>query len=169
MSTTREPGHGRGLADAQEDADCLDFGYWSEWDADGGAGGSQAYTVEAYFRGKDRHTNVASVEGTANYSGKAVGLYARQVYEGNTLLDDRSGRFTEQDRRRHRHLRHLCRHLHGGHDRRRGHTAGTWSGGFYGDDTAVDNVTPQPGSVAGEFTAGFHNGSVVGAFGARKQ
>ena len=82
------------VAGAQEDADYLDFGYWSEWDADGGTGGSQAYTVEAFFRGADPHDAVASVEGTASYRGKAVGLYARQVYEGNTLLDDRTGRFT---------------------------------------------------------------------------
>ena len=48
-----------------------------------------------------------------------------------------------------------------------GGAAGTWSGAFYGDATVDGNgVTPQPGSVAGEFTAGFHNGGVVGA---RKQ
>ena len=206
------------VAGAQEDADYLDFGYWSEWDADGGTGGSQAYTVEAFFRGKDPHTAVAAVEGTASYRGKAVGLYARQVYEGNTLLDDRTGRFTADVA--------LTAYFGGGAvaaddqnsiggtvsnfmDGGRpidsgwsvtlnriggstggtgtfdtsagtftegttaggagGDTAGTWSGAFYGDDTAVNNVTPQPGSVAGEFTAGFHNGSAVGAFGARKQ
>ena len=202
------------VAGAQEDADYLDFGYWSEWDADGGAGGAQAYTVEAFFKGKDPHTNVASVEGTASYSGKAVGLYARQVYDGNTLLDDRSGRFTADVA-----LRAyfgggavapddqnsiggtVSNFMDGGRPidsgwsvtlnkigggtggtgtfdtsagtftegtTAGGDTAGTWSGAFYGDDTAVNNVTPQPGSVAGEFTAGFHNGSVVGAFGARK-
>ena len=46
---------------------------------------------------------------------------------------------------------------------------GTWSGGFYGvTDT---NTTPHtlPSGVAGEFTAGFNNGSVIGAFGATKQ
>ena len=203
------------VAGAQEDADYLDFGYWSEWDADGGTGGSQAYTVEAFFKGKDPHDAVASVEGTASYSGKAVGLYARQVYDGNTLLDDRSGRFTADVA-----LRAyfgggavapddqnsiggtVSGFMDGGREidsgwsvtlnkigggtggtgtfdtsggtftegtTAGGGTAGTWSGAFYGDDTAVDNVTPQPGSVAGEFTAGFHNGSVVGAFGARKQ
>ena len=201
---------------AQEDADYLDFGYWSKWDADGGSGGSQAYTVEAFFRGADPYDAVDRVEGSARYRGKAVGLYARQVYDGNTLLDDRAGRFTADVA--------LTAYFGGGavaaDDRNSiggtvsdfmdggraidsgwsvrlnrigggsggsgtfdaaagtftegatagGGTAGTWSGAFYGDDTAEGNdVPPQPGSVAGEFTAGFHNGSAVGAFGARKQ
>ena len=44
----------------------------------------------------------------------------------------------------------------------------TWGGRFYGDDTPVgtDSVVPLPSSVAGEFTAGFNNGNVIGAFGA---
>ena len=204
------------VADAQEDADYVDFGYWSEWDADGGSGGAQAYTVEAFFRGADPHTAVAAVEGTASYRGKAAGLYARQVYEGNMLLDDRTGRFTADvaltanfggsavaadDRNSIGGT--VSDFMDGGRpidsgwsvtlNRIGGGTggsgtfdasagtftegttagggaAGTWSGAFYGDDTVDSNgVTPQPGSVAGEFTAGFHNGSAVGAFGARKQ
>ena len=200
------------VAGAQEDADYLDFGYWVEWDADGGAGGSQAYTVEAFFKGRDPHDAVGSAEGTASYGGKAVGLYARQVYEGSTLLDDRSGRFTADVA--------LKAYFGGGavapDDQNSiggtitgfmdggeaidsgwsvtlnriggasgsggfsggefsggttagGGAAGAWSGAFFGDHEPVNNVTPQPGSVAGEFTAGFHNGDVVGAFGARKQ
>ena len=200
------------VAGAQEDADYLDFGYWVEWDAEGGGGDAQAYTVEAFFKGKDPHDAVGSVEGSASYSGKAAGLYARQVYDGNRLLDDRSGRFTADV---------ALRAYFGGDDiaasnqnsiggtissfmdggrpidsgwsvtlnriggasgsgsfsggeftegtTTGGGAAGTWSGAFFGDDTAVDGVTPQPGSVAGKFTAGFHNGDVVGAFGARKQ
>ncbi len=201
------------VAGVQEDADYVDFGYWAEWDADGGTGNAQAYTVEAFFKGKDPHDAVAAVEGTASYIGKAAGLYAKRVYEGNTLLDDRTGRFTADVA--------LRAYFGGGavapDDRNSiggtisgfmdggqsidsgwsvtlnriqsgtsgqtwdnngafsggttagGGAAGTWSGAFYGDDTAVNNVTPQPSAVAGEFTAGFHNGEVVGAFGAGKR
>ena len=46
---------------------------------------------------------------------------------------------------------------------------GSFSATFHGDVTTVDGVTPQPGSVVGEFNAGFTNGSVAGGFGARKQ
>ena len=44
---------------------------------------------------------------------------------------------------------------------------GSFSATFYGDVTAVGGTVPKPGSVAGEFNAGFNNGSVAGAFGAR--
>lgn len=202
------------VAGVQEDADYVDFGYWAEWDADGGTGNAQAYTVEAFFKGKDPHDAVGSVAGTASYIGKASGLYARQVYDGNTLLDDRAGRFTADV---------ALRAYFGGSavaavDRNSisgtisnfmdgggaidsgwsvtlnkiqsgtsgqtwdnngafsggaaagGGAAGTWSGAFYGDGTPDGNgVTPQPSAVAGEFTAGFHNGEVVGAFGAGKR
>ena len=202
------------VAGAQEDADYLDFGYWVNWDADGGTGSTPAYTVEAFFKGKAPHTGVDSVVGTASYGGKAAGLYARQVYEGNTLLDDRSGRFTADvalrayfgggtvtPDNRNSIGGTISNFMDGGQaidsgwsvtlnkiggstggtgsfnsdgtftegTTAGGGAAGTWSGAFYGDDTADSSVTPQPGSVAGEFTAGFHNGAVVGAFGARKQ
>ena len=45
---------------------------------------------------------------------------------------------------------------------------GSFSATFHGDVTAVDGVVPQPGSVVGEFNAGFSDGSVAGGFGARK-
>ena len=51
---------------------------------------------------------------------------------------------------------------------------GSWSGAFYGpvdDDTdgqADGNQSLLPSGVAGEFTGGWNNGSVVGAFGAAK-
>ena len=45
---------------------------------------------------------------------------------------------------------------------------GSFSATFHGDVTEVDGVVPQPGSVVGEFNAGFSDGSVAGAFGARK-
>ena len=204
-------GTGAMVPGVQTDADYLDFGYWVENDM---TDASDPYTVDAFFRGKDPHDNVASVEGTASYSGKAAGLYARQVYEGNALLDDRSGRFTADVA-----LKAyfgggavapddadsisgtISNFLDGGQaidsgwsvtlnkigggtggtgnfnsdgtftegSTAGGGAAGTWSGAFYGDDTSDSNVAPQPGSVAGEFTAGFHNGAVVGAFGARKQ
>ncbi|MCY4460091.1 MAG: hypothetical protein OXC26_06790 [Albidovulum sp.] len=202
------------IAGAQEDADYLDFGYWAEWDADGGSGSVQAYTVEAFFKGKDPYVGVAAVEGSASYSGTAAGLYARRVYEGNTLLDDRSGRFTADvvltayfggDDIAVSNQNSISGTISGfmdggqpidsdwsvtlnkiqsgtsgqtwdnngafsgGSTTAGGGTAGTWSGAFYGDATSVNDVTPQPSAVAGEFTAGFHNGDVVGAFGARKQ
>ena len=199
----------------QPDGDYLDFGYWVEWDADGGTGSTPAYTVEAFFKGKVPHGEVSNVEGTASYGGKAAGLYARQVYEGNTLLDDRSGRFTadvalkayfgdsavalddqnsisgtisnfmDGEQQIDTGWSVTLNKIGGGPGgggtgtfsagtfsggtTAGGGAAGTWSGAFYGDDTAVNSVTPQPGSVAGEFTAGFHNGAVVGAFGAIKQ
>ena len=204
------------VAMAQEGADYLDFGYWVQWDADGGAGNAPAYTVEAFFRGKDPHTAVDAVEGTARYSGKAAGLYARQVYVGNTLLDDRWGRFTADVAlqayfsggsvavdNQNSIGGTVSNFMDGGQPIDSGWTvtlnriqsgtgdqtwndsnmgafsggttagggaAGTWSGQFFGDATVDGNgVTPQPSSVAGEFTAGFHNGEVAGAFGARKQ
>ncbi len=46
---------------------------------------------------------------------------------------------------------------------------GSFSATFHGDVTAVDGVSPQPGSVVGEFNAEFTNGSAAGGFGARKQ
>ena len=47
---------------------------------------------------------------------------------------------------------------------------GSFSATFHGDvTTAADGTVPQPGSVVGEFNAGFTNGSVAGGFGARKQ
>ena len=47
---------------------------------------------------------------------------------------------------------------------------GSFSATFHGDVTAAaDGTVPQPGSVVGEFNAGFTNGSVAGGFGARKQ
>ena len=45
---------------------------------------------------------------------------------------------------------------------------GSFSATFHGSVTAVDGVVPQPGSVVGEFNAGFTDGSVAGGFGARK-
>ena len=201
------------VAGAQEDADYLDFGYWVEWDADGGTGNAQAYAVEAFFKGKDPHDAVNDVEGSASYGGKAAGLYARRIYEGDTLLDDRSGRFTADAALKayfgggavapddeHSIGGTISNFMDGGQSIDRGWTvtlnkigggtggsgdfsggaftggtaagggaAGTWSGRFYGDDDAQDGVTPQPSAVAGKFTAGFHNGDAVGAFGARKQ
>ena len=199
------------VAGAQQDADYLDFGYWVENDM---TDASDPYTVDAFFRGKDSHDAVGSVVGTASYSGKAAGLYARQVYEGNTLLDDRSGRFTADvaltayfggediaASLQNSISGTISNFMDGGQTidgswsvglnkiggstggtgtfdtsagtftggtTAGGGAAGTWSGRFYGDDEAVNDVTPQPGSVAGEFTAGFRNGAVVGAFGARK-
>ena len=51
-----------------------------------------------------------------------------------------------------------------------GAAAGTWRGAFYGDNTQdSQGNTPLPTGVAGEFTAGFTNGEVVGAFGATRQ
>ena len=55
--------------------------------------------------------------------------------------------------------------------------AGVFNATFHGDIMAVDHdndpvtpdVNPHPGSVVGEFDAVFSNGSVAGAFGARKQ
>ena len=204
------------VSEVQEDTDYMDFGYWVKWDADGGSGSTPAYTVEAFFKGKAPHTGVDSVVGTASYGGKAAGLYARQVYEGNTLLDDRSGRFTADvalkayfgggavasddedsisgtisnfmddgqaiDSGWSVRLNKIGDGTGGtgsfntsagtfsGGTTAGGGAAGTWSGAFYGDDTADSNdMIPQPSSAAGEFTAGFHNGDVVGAFGARKQ
>ena len=46
---------------------------------------------------------------------------------------------------------------------------GSFSATFHGDVNLVDGVVPQPGSVVGEFNAGFTDGSVAGGFGARKQ
>ena len=158
--------------------------------------------------------NLASVEGSASYSGKAAGLYARQVYEGSALAG-RSHGAVHGGRRADGALRWRRRRseddrnsiggtisgfMDGGQSidsgwsvtlnriqsgtggqtwdnngafsggtTAGGGTAGAWSGAFYGDDTAVDGVTPQPSGVAGEFTAGFHNGGVVGAFGTSKQ
>ena len=46
---------------------------------------------------------------------------------------------------------------------------GSFSATFHGDVTAAaDGTVPRPGSVVGEFNAGFTDGSVAGAFGARK-
>ena len=45
---------------------------------------------------------------------------------------------------------------------------GSFSSTFYGSVTAdADGNVPQPGSIVGEFNAGFLNGTVAGAFGAR--
>ena len=202
------------VAGAQEDADYLDFGYWVENDM---TSAGDPYTVDAFFAGNAPHGGLASVEGSASYSGKAAGLYARRVYEGDTLLDDRAGRFTADvalkayfgggavaaddqysvggtissfmdggqpiDSGWSVRLNKIGGGTGGGGagtfdtaaatftegTTAGGGAAGTWSGAFYGDDTEVDSVTPQPSSVAGEFTAGFHNGGVAGAFGARKQ
>ncbi len=56
-----------------------------------------------------------------------------------------------------------------------GGAAGTYSATFHGpathdhdDDTTTTEVPIAPGSVVGEFGANFSNGSVAGAFGARK-
>ena len=46
---------------------------------------------------------------------------------------------------------------------------GSFSATFHGSVAADDDGNiPQPGSVVGEFNAGFSDGSVAGAFGARK-
>ena len=46
---------------------------------------------------------------------------------------------------------------------------GSFSATFHGSVTAAaDGTVPRPGSVVGEFNAGFTDGSVAGAFGARK-
>ncbi len=47
---------------------------------------------------------------------------------------------------------------------------GSFSATFHGDITAAaDGTVPHPSSVVGEFNAGFNNGSVAGAFGAREE
>ena len=46
---------------------------------------------------------------------------------------------------------------------------GSFSATFHGSVEAVEGVVPHPGSVVGEFNAGFTNGTVAGGFGARKQ
>ena len=50
-----------------------------------------------------------------------------------------------------------------------GGDAGTFTATFHGPTTDADNDPIQPNSVVGEFGANFSNGSVAGAFGARKQ
>ena len=46
---------------------------------------------------------------------------------------------------------------------------GSFSATFHGSVTAAaDGTVPRPGSVVGEFNAGFTDGSVAGAFGARE-
>ena len=67
--------------------------------------------------------------------------------------------------------------LQGDIDTNDGTAAGTAEGGmgngvfgatFHGPNEDADNDPIQPSSVVGEFNAGFSNGSVAGAFGARK-
>ena len=196
---TFTPSHtGAMVPGVQTDADYLDFGYWVRNDMTAAA---DPYTVDAFFAGKAPHDNLTSVEGTASYSGKAAGLYARQVYEGSTLKDDRSGRFTADVAltayfggddiavsNQNSISGTVSSFMDGGQvidsgwsvtlnkiqsgggnnqawnapdagafsggTTAGGGAAGTWSGRFYGDDTEVNTVTPQPSSVAGEFTAG---------------
>ena len=49
-----------------------------------------------------------------------------------------------------------------------GGAAGTFSATFHGPTVEGDDMDVQPSSVVGEFGANFNNGSVAGAFGARK-
>ena len=50
-----------------------------------------------------------------------------------------------------------------------GGAPGAWNATFHGStDDGDNNATVQPSSVVGEFDANFSNGSVAGAFGARK-
>ena len=46
---------------------------------------------------------------------------------------------------------------------------GSFTAAFHGPVVDADSDPIQPHSVVGEFNAGFSNGSVAGAFGARKQ
>ena len=51
-----------------------------------------------------------------------------------------------------------------------GGAAAEFSGTYHGSITpGTDNIQPQPHTVVGEFNANFTNGTVAGAFGARKQ
>ena len=200
------------VAGVQTDNDYLDIGYWLQKNS---STDTPSYMIEAFQRGTISHTAVDSVTGTAEYSGKAVGMFAREVLNPDgTVADASHGRFTANamlnatfgggavpadnhfsisgtidnfmdsdgvaiDSSWSVMLNEIKRATAGqnvgndgsitGGTTTGGGAAGVWSGQYYGSSTAVDQVTPQPTAVAGEFTAGFTNGSVVGAFGANKQ
>ena len=200
------------VAGVQTDNDYLDLGYWVQKNS---SGTTPSYKIEAFQRGSDKHESINAVAGRATYSGKAAGMFARQVLATDgTVTDASSGRFTADamlnaafgggavpeddhfsisgtisnfmdsagmaiDSSWSVTLNEIRNAVEGqgvtnegvisGGTTAAGGAAGVWSGQYYGAEEPVQDATPQPTAVAGEFTAGFTNGSVVGAFGATKQ
>ena len=74
------------------DDDYMDFGYWlRETDGDDGT----TYGFTAFAQGARDYGSVASVEGSATYTGPATGLYSRKTFDrdGNET-HEASGQFT---------------------------------------------------------------------------
>ncbi|MCE2450314.1 MAG: hypothetical protein J4F35_18690 [Candidatus Latescibacteria bacterium] len=203
------------------DGDYLQFGYWlvaTEGDDE------TTYGIATFFDGADAFTvaNVAALEGSATYTGKATGMFVTTSGTGDNKISTGSGQFTAdatltanfsmtddiadedafsisgtvdnfssasaddingnwsvslgQAR--------FSTPTRGTVDPNTGvapitahaaHTnvfdgtttgGGTWNGGFFGNPTG--GAETDPTGVAGEFTAGFDDGNVIGAFGATR-
>ncbi len=76
------------------DADFLTFGYWLQ--ATEQADGSMTYRINTFHAGAQPFsTPIVNVEGTAEYSGKATGLYARKTFNNKGVgTPISSGQFT---------------------------------------------------------------------------
>ena len=165
------------------DADYLDFGYWVQTSADG-----TAYLVSAFFRGSSPWTGTMVDVTTATYKGGAAGLYTTRGGDGAVTA---AGRFTATAEltadfaaamfsikgkiNNFMDSGNLINDAWSVELRKADITdgaitdgkttgGGMWNGQLYG---RTQDVVPT--GVAGDFTAVFNNGDLIGAFGAEIQ
>ncbi len=80
------------VAGVVPDADFLTFGYWLQ--ATEQDDGSMKYGINTFYTGADTFTPI-TVNGTAEYSGKATGMYARKTFDSKGVgTPTSSGQFT---------------------------------------------------------------------------
>lgn len=90
--TPTEAGSKMMVQDVIPDADFLTFGYWLQ--ATEQDDGSMKYGINSFYAGAQPFTGTG-VEGTAEYSGKATGLYARKTFNDKGVgTPTSSGQFT---------------------------------------------------------------------------
>ena len=169
------------------DTDFLDFGYWGVGTTDATG---PTYMVQSFFRGEQPYGSVSSITGGATYEGAAVGLYAlREEGQDGTVLD--ADQFTAEVSLTARFgqlagiggtvsdFRDSLGNpidpdwsvsLRGARTDSDGAFSGlatgggAWSGQFFGDASR----SQPPSGVAGQFTAHFDNGDLMGSFGTER-
>ena len=91
--TPTEAGSKMMVQDVIPDADFLTFGYWLQ--ATEQDDGSTKYGINSFYAGAQPFAAGLTVEGTAEYSGKATGMYARKTFNDKGVgTPTSSGQFT---------------------------------------------------------------------------
>ena len=182
------------VPDAEYDSDYLSFGYWISETTTASVSRFEVGTL--YAGSEPQTTAVAAMTGQATYVGEAAGAYARKgdnpavgEFTGHAMLTANFGDSTALGTI----SGTISRLVDGGQLIDKDWTVelqtanieqaspgtdsatfdgqtprgGNWRGGFFGETGT--GATDYPRGVAGDFTAHFENGHVIGAFGATRR